>query len=72
MFDILDYQLTKNGMYVVVFQTTSNSIYYYYETFGSIDIRDEKGNLVGGDIYNQIFDYLMDGMNQLINELKKG
>lgn len=67
LYEVLFYSLTSNGLYIQLQSNNDQSIYFYYETLGTVDIRDVYNEWIGGEIYDEIYEFVEDNCNTLIN-----
>jgi len=67
-YEIIYYTTTHsgNGLYIQLLSTKDQSIYYYYESLGSVDIRDLRNEWIGGEVYDEIYEFVENNCNTLI------
>lgn len=66
-YDVMFYEVTDLGLYVKLKKRGTNKIYFYYETLGEVDITDGGAEFIGGHEYEEIYDYIQENCNSLIN-----
>lgn len=57
-FRITYFEIQENDLLVRLESNHDNSIYYYYESFGSVDVRDVKGEFVSPVTFDMIVNFI--------------
>lgn len=65
-FNVHWYELDQTGLFIILEDKNSGDVYHYFESLGTIDVTDDLGEVVGGEIYDMIYEFVEENTNTLI------